>query len=320
MRNKKLFLVSVIIALFTSLFIYLWLKKEQTKAQGQIPKVKILVAARPIPAREIVEKGMIRYEEIPYSPITDKISQKEEEVVGKVATSAIILGEALYKDKFIEKGAGAGLSFIVPLGKRAVTISVNNTTGVAGLLKPGDFVDVISTFDVPRTQVEGEQRPPLSMSITLLQNVQILALDTTTEVSVSPPTTAPPSTPPPPPPPSYTMVTLAISPKDAERLTLLAEKSINRLALRSVKDSAVYFTSGITLDALAGIKEIDKASRTIRKIEKQAKIAAGGTLYDIKELPLPTLLSPLSEASFKIDERKQVDIIRGVQVEKVGIK
>lgn len=307
MRNKKLFLVSIVLALFTSLFIYLWLKKEQDKAQRQIPKVKILVAARPIPAREIVEKDMIRYEEIPSSPITDKIAQKEEEVVGKVATSAIILGEALYKDKFIEKGAGAGLSFIVPLGKRAVTISVNNTTGVAGLLKPGDFVDVISTFDVPRIQVEGEQRPPISMSITLLQNVQILALDTITEVS--PPTPAPPSMT--ALLPSYTMVTLAISPKDAERLTLLAEKSINRLALRSVKDSAIYFTSGITLDALAGIKETDKTTRTIRKIERREKVVAGGTLYDIKELPLPTL---------KVDEQKQVDIIRGVNVEKVGVK
>ncbi len=314
MRNKKLFLVSIIIALFTSLFVYLWLKKEQDKAQRQIPKVNILVAARPIPAREIVEKDMIRYEEIPSSPITDKIAQKEEEVVGKVATSAIISGEALYKDKFIEKGAGAGLSFIVPLGKRAVTILVNNTTGVAGLLKPGDFVDVISTFDVPRVQVEGEQRPPLSMSITLLQNVQILALDATTEVS--PPTPAPPST---PPPPSYTMVTLAISPKDAERLTLLVEKSINRLALRSVKDSAVYFTSGITLDALAGIKEADKTTRTVREIKKQS---AGGTLYDIniKELPLSASSIPLPEVSSKTDEQKQVDVIRGVQVEKVGVK
>lgn len=306
MRNKKLFLVSVLLALFTSLFIYLWLKKEQTKAQKQIPKVKILVAARPIPAREIVEKDMIRYEEIPSSPIADKIAQKEEEVVGKVATSAIILGEALYKDKFIEKGAGAGLSFIVPLGKRAVTISVNNTTGVAGLLKPGDFVDVISTFDVPQTQVEGEQRPPLSMSITLLQNVQILALDTTTEVSPPSPSSMAAL-----PFPLYTLVTLAISPKDAERLTLLAEKSINRLALRSVKDNAIYFTSGITLDALAKIMEIDKTSRTIRKIERREKVVAGGTLYDIKELPLPTL---------KVDEVKQVDIIRGVNVEKVGVK
>lgn len=316
MGNKRLLIIAIFIAIFTAIVAYLWLKEEQRKAKvAQIPKVKVLVAAKQIPARTIVEKDMITYEEIPESPLTTKIAQKEEEVLGKVTTSAITQGEVLYKEKFQEKGAQAGLSFIVPPGKRAITIQVNNVTGVAGLLKPGDFVDVISTFEVPQTQVEGEQKPPVSMSITSLQNAQILALDTLTEALPSPPP-SPATAQQPSPPPSYTLVTLAISPQDAEKITLLAEKSVNRLALRSVKDNAIYFSSGVKLDEITGIRKIEKPKQiSLQKRTKTTKIP-----QDISSLPLPTLPSvPLSPVQ-EITPKKQIDVIRGIQVERIPIK
>ena len=70
---------------------------------------------------------------------------KLEDVKGKVATQSILPGEFIVAGRLTDKHGGSTLAAVVPEGKRAVTVRVNDVVGVAGFLLPGNRVDVIAT-------------------------------------------------------------------------------------------------------------------------------------------------------------------------------
>jgi pilus assembly protein CpaB len=119
-----------------------------------------------------------------------------------------------------------GLAFIVPSGKRAISIPVDDVSGVAGLLKPGDRVDVVAV--VPEPDATGQKETPTSFVI--MQNISILAVNgkleeektTKKEEKLAQGT-----------------VTLAVTPEESRRLLLANQKGVIRLMLRSPVDKKI---------------------------------------------------------------------------------
>lgn len=91
------------------------------------------------------------------------------ELTGRVAKQNLYPGEPIYKDKVSGSNTGGGLPALIPNGHRAVTVAVSEVKGVAGFVKPGDRVDVISTFDLSKDDQE------VQMTKIVLQNVLVLA-------------------------------------------------------------------------------------------------------------------------------------------------
>ncbi len=91
-------------------------------------------------------------------------------VVGRVALQNLFPGEPIFIQKVSGSDSKGGLPAIIPNGMRAVTISVTEVKGVAGFVKPGDRVDVLSTFEITQ---EGTQA--LKKTKTVLQDVLVLA-------------------------------------------------------------------------------------------------------------------------------------------------
>jgi pilus assembly protein CpaB len=91
-------------------------------------------------------------------------------VSGRVAKQTLFPGEPIFTQKVSGSNSAGGLTALIPKGKRAVTIAVSEIKGVAGFVKPGDHVDILSTFEIER---EGEDT--LKKTTTVLQNVLVLA-------------------------------------------------------------------------------------------------------------------------------------------------
>lgn len=91
-------------------------------------------------------------------------------VSGRVAKQTLFPGEPIFLQKVSGNNSAGGLTALIPKGKRAVTIAVTEIKGVAGFVKPGDHVDVLSTFEIERENTE-----PLTKTKTVLQNVLVLA-------------------------------------------------------------------------------------------------------------------------------------------------
>jgi len=99
-------------------------------------------------------------------------------VVGFTTRAEIETGEQILMSKVAPKhSSGPSLAYGVPLGMRAISISVNEQSGVAGLLTPGDRVDVMGTVDI-----EEQSKDPNvnmvkhTMTHLILQNIEVLAV------------------------------------------------------------------------------------------------------------------------------------------------
>ena len=137
----------------------------------------------------------------------------------------------LLNAKLAEKEAGGGLSITIPEGMRAVSVEVDEVVGVAGFVLPGTRVDVLATV------MPGTDRSRTTTRI-ILQNVRAVAADQQYQQDIDGE-------------PQYvTVVTLLVTPQDAEALTLAATEGRIQLALRNTLDSEEVETSGRRITSL----------------------------------------------------------------------
>ncbi len=157
------------------------------------------------------------------SGVTNRADVRE--TVGRIA-------ESFAPKKVVNLVSAPGLAPRIPEGMRAVTVQMDEVIGVAGFLSPGSRVDVLATMEVP--QRDG---PPRTVSKTILQNVTVLTIGERTETSDGGER-------------KVSIVTLLVSPEEAEGLTLGSTKGAIRLALRNDQDVTSTRTRGITATRL----------------------------------------------------------------------
>lgn len=145
--------------------------------------VPVVVAAQDIAAGTRIEASMVRVGNVPESVLLPNVFGSTEEVVGQVTRVQMIAGEQVVASRITgsefasEFGANPPLALLVPEGMRAVSIKVSSLAGAGGLIRPGDFVDVILSLTVDVRDEEGESIGRNQVAGTILQNVQVLALD-----------------------------------------------------------------------------------------------------------------------------------------------
>jgi len=194
--------------------------KEKYRAEGDF--VKVVVAAKYIPRGTKITSKEISIKEIPKQYAHPSSATDVAEVIGKISTYEIFPGEQVIKERFCEKGETKyGLAYLVAEGERAVTVSVNKVSGIAGLVQPGDRVDVFTTINY-----DNEIQSNL-----LIQNVKVLAVDRSLEENVQSVNTSNSSYP--------ETITLAVTPGQAQKIILASEAGSIRLALRSPTDKSI---------------------------------------------------------------------------------
>ena len=129
----------------------------------------------------------------------------------------IARGEFVLPNKLAGENAGSGLPSLIPPGMRAVSVRVNDTTSVSGFVQPGTRVDVLLTGN---PQGSNEQQ-----TTTVLENVAVIATGQRLERNSAGEAQSAP------------VVTLLLSPDDAERLTLASSQGHIQLALRNPLDT-----------------------------------------------------------------------------------
>jgi pilus assembly protein CpaB len=145
---------------------------------------------------------------------------KIEDYAGAVVRRAFAAGEPLVSASVVKSDEGGFLAAVLTPGRRAVSIAVNPTTGNAGLILPGDNVDLILTHQV---RVEnGESGDNVLASETFVSNVRILAVDQSFQQNGEEETTIPKT------------VTLEVSPKQAEMIQVASRLGEISLSLRSL--------------------------------------------------------------------------------------
>lgn len=232
--NRKILLMAIGMALVTSLLLYLYVSRLDN-GKTDIEYVDIYVARLEIPARTVVKEEMLVKVKFPKSTeITMGVSDKIM-IVGKLTKERIIKGEAILMDRLFT-GEKANMAFLVPKGKRAVTIGVNEVIEVGNFIIPGDSVDVLATFEEAQLDIGGKKIFYPKYTKTILQNIQILGVGRSMQAAREEEKELPVS------------VTLAVSLEEAEKLVLADESGVLRLALKPVTDSSNIQTDGVLRD------------------------------------------------------------------------
>jgi pilus assembly protein CpaB len=237
-RNSRLLIVvaiALVSATVASYAVYRALVMRPAAERGPT-LVATLVASRPIPAGALVTKDMLRTVAWPADSRVPGTFSDARHVLDRGAIAAIALNEPITESKLAPVGAGAGLAPTIPPGMRGISVRVNEVVGVAGFVVPGTRVDVVVTFESRAAQSD-------SLARVVVSNVQVLTAGTRYDQEKARQDARPIPT---------SVVTLLVTPEDAERIALAAAEGRITLTLRNPLDTAPTETSGIRVAGLMG--------------------------------------------------------------------
>ena len=207
-----------------------------------VPARKAAPPPKPLPvvltaSKDLAVGSLITANDVIWSPLKNgavlsvhmlKGKTDPSSVVGAVARRAVYKGIPLTWSSIVRPGQYGFLAAALRPNHRAVTILVNRATGQAGLIYPGDRVDVILTVQVK----DGQTRETNTFTGTILEDIRVVAVNRQVESSISNQGQSSGKT----SRNAGNTVTLEVLPLEAERLVLATAKGDVSLAMRSLTD------------------------------------------------------------------------------------
>ncbi len=172
-----------------------------------------------------------------------------------IALGDIKEGEVLLPHKLSPHGARGGLPAKIPEDMRALTIAVNEVRGVAGFVLPGDFVDILHTTGIGR-------RDKNLVTRVLMQNAEVLGVDQISDEDKSEPTVV-------------NAVTLLVSQRDGQRLTLAQKNGELNLLLRNEFDGSILADQIVTISDLLTVETNRKPVVRVRSRRPAVQVIRG---------------------------------------------
>lgn len=151
MVNRKAILLALILSVCMGWGAYVFLKKRG-KADSAGTR-EVLVALNPIPERQVLSAQMFVKKTVPEGLFSKDMVTKLDPDIGHYARHSLLRGEILYQSKLGIVDEEPELSYMIDRPQGVVTIGVTDITGISGILKPGDYVDVYATYT--KAQLEG---------------------------------------------------------------------------------------------------------------------------------------------------------------------
>ncbi len=263
-KPKQVFIIgaiAVIIAAIASYSLYEYLAGQEVKMKQAVATTNVVVAAQDLPTGTVINSTQVKTANWPAASMPQGSFPSTGQVVGRVVLEKVSSGEPVTSAKLVPAGGQPGiLTYKIPEGHRAMTVAVDQVSGVAGFITPGNKVDVVLSVTPPGG------RQPLSKIV--LQDVPVLAIGQiiSQEKKDEKPQVVP-------------TVTMDVTPDDAEKLAVASTQGRLQLVLRRAGDTEVVKTPGATvikvLMGSAGPERVERKAaprtRTVRRIKRERK-------------------------------------------------
>lgn len=246
--NRNLIIVlagGFLIAVLVAVMVQASLKggKKEKVAVKEEPRVEILVAAKNLGIGAELKEDSVKWQEWPKNAVFEGAIVKEgdkkasEAVKGKLKRG-LSVGEPLLKSALVGESDNNFVAASLGEGMRAVAVDVKASTIAGGLLKPGDYVDVILIY---KSKIQYNGSNPLVRAMielnhdrysaeTILQNVRVIALGQTYKTDEEGKKGGG----------KAKTITLEVDMRGAETLTLAKEMGKLSLTLRKLGDEEIY--------------------------------------------------------------------------------
>ncbi len=210
--------VAALVGLVASIFVYRQVRRAT--APRPVMTLQVVVAAMPLPLGARLQDQNLRTMAWPAdSPLPPGVFTRKTDCLDRALVSSVVENEPILEAKLAPKEGGAGLSVTIPEGMRGVSVQVNEVIAVAGFVLPGSMVDVLVTGST------GGQGSSNNITKTILEDIRVLAAGQQIEQDKEgKPHTVP-------------VITLLVTPEDANKLTMGANEGKIQLALRNTIDT-----------------------------------------------------------------------------------
>jgi pilus assembly protein CpaB len=226
MRRPMVFvLLAGLAAMLASVMVYSALKRREAEVQNAMARnVQVVVAAYDLPLGTKIDLGEVKMTRWSADSMPDGAYTDPKQVIGSYVKNSLVANEPVVQAKLFTGDKTAGvMPLLIPFGMRAVSVPVDEVSDVAGFVLPHTRVDVL----VSTASGEGGKE----FSKVVLQNVEVLAVAQEVEEKKDEPTIV-------------KVVTLLVTPQEAERLALASHAGTLRLAMRNYNDNKIVLTSG----------------------------------------------------------------------------
>ncbi len=225
MNRRRLLIglaAAVVLAVLASTFVYRQIRQTPVVQQQQAPSTQIVVAAAPLPLGTRLDAHDLRLVPWPGNEPVPGMFTRLQDAEGRALITNVVQNEPILESELAPREAGAGLPATIPEGMRAESVAVNQVVGVSGFVQAGNMVDVIAVGNPGNGEAGGQ-----TLAKTVLENVKVLAAgEQVTQDAQGKPHVVP-------------VVTLLVSPEDADKLALAAAQARIQLALRNTIDTKI---------------------------------------------------------------------------------
>jgi pilus assembly protein CpaB len=218
------------------------------------PTAPVVVAAVEIAPGTALGSNLVKKVSWPQELVPEGAPAGFEAVKDRVVIIPLSKGEPILMNKLAPEGTAAGLGGLLSDGKRAVTVRVDDVSGNAGFIRPGDHVDVLMSIPVPQ---DSEQH----YSKTILQNIVVLSSGQIWEQQQQDQK-----------PVVVKTVTLEVTPDEGEILNLATNQGKIRLALRSRNNLETASTRGVITSQLVNAPSSKVSAPVMSSSKKEVAV------------------------------------------------
>jgi pilus assembly protein CpaB len=268
MAKKKLLIAALMVGAFAALLLYLYASqigdqhKELLENQTEIVK-----AARDIPAGTPLTRDRITTELVPakFLPNNPLLRRDLEIYLDMPVSETIKEGSMIVTSDFATIEVSRSLSGRVPIGERAMSVPVDAISGVSGLLRPGDRVDILGTFPVGSEDEmirEAQGRESVGyVTMNLLQTVTLLAVGQEISDIPSAENRGQRGS-------AYSTVTMSVTPDEAELLVIAQTRGQLTFLLRHREDMETIPVTRKTLREVLEDLDVINRERQVRVVTR----------------------------------------------------
>lgn len=256
MKNRRLALalvVALVISVGATYFLYFRIRHQLARPAT----IQLVATSKPLEAGTQLSADELMLVDWPANLPSEGASTKIDAVVGRILLYAVPAKEPIRDALLAGPGAAIGLTAKIPDGMRAVAVVTNEVNNVSGFLFPGSHVDVLLTL---RAGNSTEQ-----MTNTVLQNIEVLS----TGERLQPDPTGKPQ--------NVKVVTLLMTPDDAQKLMLASNSGTVQFVLRNAEDQEQADRHPVLIGELQG-----KVVRPAPAARKQAASVSKPVVYEVE--------------------------------------
>lgn len=275
--------VALSLALFTSVVVYKWVQAKSGEESSK--EINVVVADRNLQWGTVIQPDMLKVSRYFNNNLPAGLYVDPAKLDGRVITTSLNENEPVLESKLAPVGVtNGGVAAVIPQGMRAMAISVDKEKDISGFIHPGNRVDVLVSIN----QVDNNNKPETK---TVLENIPVLAVGADLDNKQGKEKPAP-----------VDIITLEVTPEQAETLTLASTQGKLQLSLRSFTDNQTVTTKGSTIPSMLGAPPVSSAPKM--RVARRRPVVR----VIVKQVPVPQKKPDMTTISLtkgsKVDEVK----------------